>query len=195
MDRTRAEALLDNADLIARCRRGDDLAWEALVRRHQGRVFAVAFHYLRDREEARDTAQDVFVKMYRSLHTLRDDKPFLPWLLRLARNASIDRLRRLKVRTPAIEVPVESAPQLAAPDPTPEEESLRGARQRLVYRALGDLTANNREMILLKEIQGLKLEEIARLLGIPLGTVKSRSLRARLQLGKAILALDPEYGA
>ncbi len=89
---------------------------------------------------------------------------------------------------------MEEAPQIAAAEPSPEEETLRDARQRLVYRALGQLTDTNREMILLKEIQGLKLEEIARLLEIPLGTVKSRSMRARLQLGKAILALDPEYG-
>ena len=186
--------MAETEQLIARCRQGDDLAWEALVRRYQGRVFAVAFHYLRDREEARDTAQDIFVKLYRNLHTLRDDRPFLPWLLRLSRNAAIDRIRRLKVRTPPAEVPVEDAPQLPAPDPTPEERTLSGARQRLVYRALGQLTETNREMILLKEIQGLKLEEIAGMLEIPLGTVKSRSMRARLQLGKAILALDPEYG-
>ena len=181
-------------DLIARCRQGDDLAWEALVRSYEGRVYAVAFHYLRNREEARDTAQDIFVKVYQNLHTLLDDKPFLPWLLRLARNACIDRIRRLRVRTPEREVAVESVPEIRAATPTPEEDSLRTARQRLVYRALGELTETNREMILLKEIQGLKLEEIASLLEVPLGTVKSRSKRARVQLGKAILTLDPGYG-
>ncbi len=84
---------LDHTQLIDRCRQGDDQAWEAIVRRYQGRVFAVAFHYLRDREEARDTAQDIFVKVYQQIGGLREGDAFLPWLLRMARNSCIDRLR------------------------------------------------------------------------------------------------------
>ncbi|MDH3404794.1 MAG: sigma-70 family RNA polymerase sigma factor, partial [Acidobacteriota bacterium] len=110
--------------LIDRCRRGDDLAWEAVVRRYQGRVFAVAFHYLRDREEARDAAQDIFVKVYEQLGSLRAGDAFLPWLLRLARNCCIDRLRRLKVRTPARAVAVDEVPEIPAREPSPEEASL-----------------------------------------------------------------------
>ncbi len=165
------------------------------MRRYQGRVFAVAMHYLRDREEARDTAQDIFVKVYQQLGGLREGDAFLPWLLRLARNSCIDRLRRLKVRTPEFSVPVEDAPQIPARGLTPEETTLMGARHGLVYRALGRLSAKNREMILLKDIQELKLEEISKLLSLPLGTVKSRSNRARLQLAKAVRSLDPSFGA
>ena len=179
--------------VLARCLQGDDAAWELIVRRYQGRVFAVAYHYLRDREEARDTAQDIFVKVYRQLASLREGDAFLPWLLRLARNSCIDRLRRLKVRTPPSEVPVEKVPHIAADLPDPEEVSMMGARRGLVYRALGLLSATHREMILLKEIQELKLAEIAQLLALPLGTVKSRSNRARVELAKAVRSLDPSF--
>lgn len=182
-----------NQSLVERCRGGDDEAWELLVRSYQGRVFAVAYHYLRDREEARDTAQDIFVKVYRQLASLRQGDAFLPWMLRLARNSCIDRLRRLKVRTPPSEVPVEQVPHIAADLPDPEKLSMMGARRGLVYRALGLLSATNREMILLKEIQELKLAEIAQLLALPLGTVKSRSNRARVELAKAVRLLDPSF--
>jgi len=175
--------------LIAGCRNGDELAWEALVRRYQGRVFGVALHYLRDREEARDVAQDVFVKVYRSLEKVRDGDTFLAWLLRLTRNQSIDRLRRLTARRTDRAVPVEEAAELPDPAPGPESDGLGGERRRLLYRALGRLSPLNREMILLKDIQELKLVEIADLLDVPVGTVKTRSHRARLELAQAIRSL------
>jgi RNA polymerase sigma-70 factor (ECF subfamily) len=181
--------------LLARCRQGDDLAWEALVRRYQGRVYAIAYHYMRDREEARDAAQEIFIKLYRGLGSMREGDRFLPWMLRLARNCCVDRLRRLRVRTPPAEVPVEEAPQIAAAEASPEDSSLEGARRGLLYRAIARLGEKNREMILLREIQELKLEEIAEMLGLPIGTVKSRSHRARLELAKTVRGLDPSYGS
>ncbi len=184
----------DLDQLAARCRDGDDLAWEALVRECQGRVFSIAIHYMRDREEARDAAQDVFVKVYRGLDSLKPDAPFLPWLLRLARNCCIDRLRRLRVRTPERPVPVSEALDAAMDEPSPEESWLSGATRKLVYRAMGLLTEKNREILLLHDIQQLKLEEIAELLQVPLGTVKSRSNRARIELAKAVRKIDPSYG-
>ncbi len=181
--------------LLERCRQGDDLAWEALIRQYQGRVFGLALHFMRDREEARDAAQEVFIKVYQRLDNLRQGQAFLPWLLRLARNSYIDRLRRLKVRTPDLAVAVEEAPEIPSPDPSPEEALLSNSRQVLLFRALGKLSEMNREMILLKDTQELKLEEIAELLSLPLGTVKSRTHRARIELAKAVRTLDPSYGA
>lgn len=181
--------------LLARCRQGDDLAWEALVRQYQGRIYAVAYHFMRNREEARDAAQEVFIKIYRGLHTMREGDRFVPWMLRLARNCCVDRLRRLKVRTPPSEVPVDDAPQIAAVQPSPEDSSLEDARHGMLYRAIAKLGEKNREMILLREIQELKLEEIAEMLGLPIGTVKSRSHRARLELAKVVRVLDPSFGA
>lgn len=184
----------DYSDLIARCREGDDLAWEALVRRLEGRVFAIALHYLRDREEARDAAQDIFIRLYQKLHTVRDDKPFLAWMMRLARNACIDHLRRLSVRTPAHSVGLEQVAEPAGALPSPEEGCLGSARERLVYRALGTLDEGSRELILLKDIQELKLREIAEMTSSPIGTVKSRWFRARVELAKALRRLEPSVG-
>ena len=80
--------------LLEQCRAGDALAWEALVRRYQGRVFALAYHYLRDREEARDVAQETFIKVYRGLRRFDGEGSFTAWIVRVARNCAIDRLRK-----------------------------------------------------------------------------------------------------
>jgi RNA polymerase sigma-70 factor (ECF subfamily) len=186
--------LVDVATLVERCRSGDGLAWEALVRLYQARVYGLALHYLRNAEEARDVAQDVFVSVYRHLDRFGGGE-FLPWLLCVARNASIDRLRRLRSRPQQHDVGVEDDAELPSDAPGPEEQSSRQERRRLLYRALGALSESHREIVLLKEIEGLTLEEIATLLGVPVGTLKSRSHRARLELARRVLELDPSYGA
>jgi RNA polymerase sigma-70 factor (ECF subfamily) len=181
--------------LIERCRQGDDLAWEALVRRCQGRVYAVALHYLRDREEARDVAQEAFIKLYRNLDSLREGEAFLPWMLRLTRNCAIDRIRRLKTRTPEQSVTVEEGPEIVAQEPSPEDHSLRRWRTGLLYRALDKLSEQSREVILLKDIQELQLKEIADMLALPVGTVKSRSHRARIELAEVLQQMEASSGA
>jgi len=202
--------LADLEQIVERCRQGDALAWETLVRQYQSRVYTVTYHYLRNPEEARDVAQDVFVQrnpeeardvaqdvfiqVYRGLDKFRGDR-FVPWLLRLARNCSIDRLRRIKARPPADDVPVEDARHLTAGGPSPEDAWLTDSKKRLVHRALGEMSEQNREIILLKEIQGLNFREIAEMLGVPIGTVKSRSNRARIDLAQRVVALDPAYGS
>lgn len=180
--------------ILARCRRGDELAWEALVRMYQARVYATALQYVRDADEAHDLAQDIFVRVYRRLETFQGHETFLPWLMRLARNAAIDHLRRRKARPPRRDVQIEDNPPLPDTGPLPDAQWESKSRRQLVHDAMGKMSSTNREMILLKEIQGLNLKEIARILGIPLGTVKSRSNRARLELARAVLALDPAAG-
>ncbi len=165
------------------------------MRRYQARVYAVTLHYLRDREEARDAAQEAFIKLYRNLDSLRQGETFLPWLMRLTRNCAIDRLRRLKTRTPDHPVPVEEGPELASRQHSPEERTHLRRRRDLLHRALAELSDQSREMILLKDIQELKLLEVAELLALPLGTVKSRSHRARLELAEAIQRMEACSGA
>ena len=186
--------LLDDATLLERCRQGDDLAWEALVRRFQGRVYSVACHYLRDREEARDVAQEIFVRVYEHLDGFHGDLAFLPWLLRLARNMCIDALRRRKARPPAEDVVIDGTTPLAAAAPTPEEATASRAAGELVHRAMDRMSESDREILMLREIQGLPLDQIAALLGIPIGTVKSRCNRARIDLAARVRRLDPSYG-
>ena len=183
---------MELADLLTLCRQGDDLAWEALVRLYQGRVYSLAWHYVRNQEEARDVAQEAFVRLYDKLSTFEDPATFLPWMLRLTRNVCIDHLRRVRARPPASDLVLgagEGEIDVADDRPTPEREAETSSRRRLLQRALQRLSDPYREMILLKEIQGLPLEEIASMLDLPLGTVKSRSNRARLELARAVTLL------
>ncbi|MCP4654630.1 MAG: sigma-70 family RNA polymerase sigma factor [bacterium] len=178
---------------MERCRKGDDPAWEELVNRYQSRVYALAYRFFGDPEEARDVTQEAFIRIYRRLETFSGGD-FVPWMLRLARNLCVDRLRRQKAR-PGPDFPVEAAPEIPDPGPTPEASWVTNERKRLVYRALKTMSGELREMIVLKEIRGLSLREIAAHYGIPVGTVKSRSNRARIELARTVLELDPSYGS
>lgn len=186
------QALVGLGPLIERCRGGDALAWEALVQRFQDRIYGLAFHYVRDAEEARDLAQDVFIRVYEKLDDARAEK-FTPWIFRLARNLCIDRLRRRKARPPLDDVQVEAELDLASTDASPEDTWLSNSRTRLVYRAMEHLSPAHREIIVLKEIQGFGLNEISEMLDTPVGTLKSRSHRARIELARRVKSLDPGY--
>lgn len=175
--------------ILESCRAGDELAWEMLVRRYQSRVYGIACTYVGDSDDARDLAQEIFVRIYRHLDGCKDAERFLPWLIRISRNACIDHLRRRKARPPARDIPAESALRLVAPGETPDEEYVRKERLRIVETALQRLSDINREIILLKDMQGLPLDDIAGLLDLPIGTVKSRSSRARIELAKAVQTL------
>ncbi|UCE02815.1 MAG: sigma-70 family RNA polymerase sigma factor [Candidatus Latescibacterota bacterium] len=187
---------MDLATLLQRCRGGDELAWEALVRQHQSRVYGVALHYVGNAEDARDVAQEIFVRIYKKLDSCSEASRFLPWMLRIARNACIDHIRRRRARPPRHDIPAQEMNDLASSAPGPEEQWREDSRKRLLHLAIQKLSELNREIILLKEIQGLSLEEIASMLDIPVGTVKSRSNRARLELARKVVALSgARYGA
>ncbi len=187
---------MELATLLERCRQGNELAWEALVRTYQGRVYGLAIHYLGDAEEARDVAQEIFVRIFRNLGDCTDAGRFVPWMLRIARNACIDHIRRRKARPPARDLPVEEMHDLASSTPGPDDVLDEHARRELVHEGIQALGALNREIIVLKDIQGLSLDEIAHILEIPLGTVKSRCNRARLELARKLNALTGRsYGA
>ena len=165
------------------------------MRRFQSRVYAVSYHYMRNADEARDVAQDIFVRVYQRLDSYDGTSSFIAWLLRVSRNICIDRLRRRSARPPASDLALDDGIELVAGGPSPEEEAGSSARKALLYRALNGMSDKNREIILLKEIHGLKLEEISEMLGLPIGTIKSRSSRARIELATRVRSLAPSYGA
>ncbi len=185
---------MDLAMLLERCKAGDELAWEALVRQFQARVFGIAFHYTGNSEDARDLAQEIFVRIYSHLDFCGGEQMFVPWMIRISRNACIDHLRRKKARPTPSDIAVEEMIHLQAPGLNPEEHWISNSRRRLIHLALRKLTALNREVILLREILGLPLEEIASMLDIPLGTVKSRINRARIELAERVRALAVRAG-
>jgi RNA polymerase sigma-70 factor (ECF subfamily) len=182
--------MMDLATLLERCRGGDALAWERLVRDHQARLYGLVVHYVGNTEDAREVVQDVFVRVYRNLADCTEPGHFVPWTIRIARNACIDHLRRRKARPPAHDVAADEMLDLATTAPGPERQWQHDSRRRLVHLALQQLSELSREIILLKDIQELSFEEIATMLDVPVGTVKSRSNRARLELARKVLALS-----
>ena len=184
---------MDCDTLLKRCKQGDELAWEALIHQYQGRVYSVAYHYVGNSEDARDLAQEIFVRLYRTLDHV-DGQTLLPWMIKVARNASIDFLRRRRARPPGHDLAADEMRDLPSQEPSPEDWCAQDDRRRLIHTGLGKLTDLNREIIILKEIQGMSVQDIASLLGVPIGTVKSRSNRARIELAEAVLALEGASG-
>ena len=182
------------AALVEPCRSGDAQAWEAFVRGSQGRIFALAYSYSGDREDSRDLAQEIFVRLYETRDQWVTGDEFLPWLFRVARNRSIDYLRRRKVRTPALTVPEDTLAELPDSAPTPEAKAVASDRRSLLHAALRGLSAINREIVVLRDVHGLSVQHVASVLGIPVGTVKSRASRARVELTEKVLALSRGRG-
>jgi len=181
--------MLELPDLLARCHAGDELAWEALVRRYQGRVYSIAYAYTGHADDARDLAQDIFVRIYATRRRWPVAEGFVPWLVTTSRHLAVDYLRRRKARTRATEVGLDAAAEASSVGATPEEQAIATHRRSLVWQALRRLTHVSRETIVLREIQGLSLEEVAAALRIPVGTAKSRTSRARVELARHVLAL------
>ena len=163
-----------DAELIQRAGDGDRGAFEALYRRYARPVFGLALRRLGDRGRAEDAVQETFASVWRSARTYRPERgPGAPWLYAVARNAIVDRSRG---RT---EVGVD-APDRASDEPDPSERTEQSWVAWRVHRALEELPEREREVIALAYWSGLSQSEVAEFLGIPLGTVKTRT-RAGLQ--------------
>jgi RNA polymerase sigma-70 factor (ECF subfamily) len=180
---------LELTTLIERCRAGDELAWEAFVRRYQARIYGLACTYTSQRDEAADLAQEIFVRLFETRARWAPADQFVPWMLQVARNRAVDFLRRRRSRRPPISVPVEDVPLAAEPGDGPEARALGHARRGQLRAALARLSQLSREVLVLRDIQGLSVEETARILGVPTGTVKSRSSRARAELAERMIGL------
>ncbi len=169
---------VEDRDLIAKARRGDVEAYNLLVSRWEKRIFNYLWRLVSNREDALDVSQDVFLKVYQSLPKLDDPARFPGWLFRIAHNEAFSMLRR---RRPESELTHEPRTPPPGPGLLPIELSLA------VQSALGRLTEDQREAVLLKVYQGFKFEEMAEILGCPVSTIKSR-LYTALDLLKTTLA-------
>ncbi len=158
----------------------------------QSRIYSIAYHYVGNAEDARDLTQETFVRVYRNIASCLDAEMLFPWIIRIARNACVDHLRRKKARPHGREVALEEAVGLQAQGNRPDQEWAATTRKHLIHRALAELSLLNREIIILKEIQGLQLNEIAEMLHVPLGTIKSRSNRARIELARKVVSMDTD---
>jgi RNA polymerase sigma-70 factor (ECF subfamily) len=177
-------------DLIERYLGGDVAAFDELMRAHEDRVFAICLRMLRDREQALDATQETFLTVFRKVDRYRAQAAFSTWLYRVAVNACYDHLRRGR-RHRADPLPdtldpvdVSSADQYAAVELRPDIET-----------ALGEVPPEFRAAVVLVDLEGLALETVAQLLGVPVGTVKSRVFRGRRQLASHLgnLRATPEH--
>lgn len=172
----------NDGDWVQRARDGDRAAYSALVRRHQDRVYRYLLRLTGSHDEALELTQEAFIKAWEALPAWRPEARFHTWLFRIASNAAMDALRRRKV------VDFVALPEdYDAPAETAGPEAQLDTKQRLraLDAALARLTIEQREMILLREVEGLSYEEISAALGIHEGTVKSRLARARAALTAA----------
>ncbi len=177
----------DDRELVRRAQSEDQEAYEELIRRHQHRVFAVAGGILRRREDVEDIAQQVFVKAYFSLKRFDQRAAFSTWLYKITVNECWDLLRKKKVRPLVYESDLseEQARQVGAAEEKdgggPDVSERLEARQR-VERLLDGLDERDRTMLILKEVEGFAVEEIARILDLNANTVKVRLFRARRRI-------------
>ena len=175
-------------ELLERCRGGDEAAWRDLVARHTRRVFGLAYRFSGRVDEAEDLTQEIFVRVYQGLGRYDGSVGgFSAWLTRVARNHAIDHYRRQKVEREHRVETAQPIEEMASRDESPEVSLQREERVRLVQRALRSLPVELREALVLCDLQGEPYEAIAAALRIPLGTVKSRINRGRIELARRLL--------
>jgi RNA polymerase sigma-70 factor, ECF subfamily len=171
--------------LVRRFQEGNADAFEVLVQRHGTRVYNLCLRILGDPEEAADVSQDTFLAALRKLSTFRGDSAFTTWLPRVTVNACYDSLRR-KRRRPLLQIvrdEDDERPETSLPAPDHADEVVFSVD---VARALLEVPEEFRVVLVLADVQDLPYDEIARVLEIPVGTVKSRVFRGRAALGKAL---------
>ena len=178
---------VDERQLVRRAQKGDKVAFETLVQRHQHRVFAVARGILKRQEDVEDIAQQVFVKAYFSLKRFDQRAAFSTWLYKITVNECWDVLRKRKARPLVYEADFseEQSKQYSAPEreasKAPDTSDRMALREQL-ERMLGQLDKRDRAMLVLKEVEGFSVEEIAESMGLNANTVKVRLFRARRRI-------------
>jgi RNA polymerase sigma-70 factor, ECF subfamily len=184
------------AGLVRRAVAGDAAAWEELVRGYNRRIYNLCYRFTGSPDEAEDLTQEVFIKMYRSLGSYDVERgAFVSWVTTLTRNLLVDHFR--KSRQDRITDSLDAAPtqdedaptpaeQLADPKAGPEDRVRSQQTQQLVQQALGKISPELREAVILRDLQDMDYREIAAILKVPEGTVKSRINRGRTELARLL---------
>lgn len=182
--------------LIEACLRGDQQAWDTVVRRYRRKVFNVAYQFVGRHDEAEDLTQDIFVKVFRALHTFDRRANFQTWLISISRNLCIDHYRSVRKERETVDRHVDTAdlnPVARGPDAFKQLDQFD--RRELLRQAFRALPATLRSAVALRDLQELSYQEIATHLGLPEGTVKSRINRGRHELARQIRRIERERDA
>ncbi len=176
--------------LIERCLKGEQLAWDGIVRMHWRKVFNVAYKFVGRHDEAEDLAQEIFLKIFKSLATFDRRANFQTWLISVSRNLCIDHYRSVRKERETIDRDV-NADDLspATTDASPLRQMERRDLAQQLRKALSQLPAALKEAVVMRDIQELSYQEIAEQLHLPEGTVKSRINRGRRELARQIRRL------
>ena len=174
--------------LVSRCLRGDEPAWEELVRQHTRRVYGLCFRFTGSGSQAQDLTQEVFLRVFRTLKTFRSlEGSFATWLARVTRNLLIDHYRRTRQErvTDSIEGQLPMIEEAGASASARPDQALAGREASEILQAtLQKLSPDLREAVILRDLQEMEYREIADVLRIPEGTVKSRINRGRAELAR-----------
>ena len=172
----------NDADLVRQTLCGETAAYNALVLRYQRQVYNLAYRMLGNAEDAGDLVQETFLRAYGALASFRQDASFLTWLYKIASNLCIDQLRSRKAKGAlSLDVELEEGREPAADSRHcgPEDSAVRDAVQEVVHRAILNLPEKYRVVVVMRHLQDMSVDEIARTLDLPTGTVKTHLFRAR----------------
>jgi RNA polymerase sigma-70 factor (ECF subfamily) len=170
--------------LVERVQKGDKQAFDVLVLKYQNKIIQLVNRYVHDHEEARDVAQDAFIKAYKAIGRFRGESAFYTWLYRIAINTAKNHLVAGGRRPPNYDIDAQDAEQYDSAMglkeyATPERMLLKDEIEALIAKAIEELPDDLRTAIILRELEGLSYEEIAQTMDCPIGTVRSRIFRAR----------------
>jgi RNA polymerase sigma-70 factor (ECF subfamily) len=182
--------------LVERCLQGDDGAWETVVSSYGKRIYNLSYRYTNRKEEAEDLTQEILIRVYQNLKSYRSEAgSFQNWILRVARNLIIDHYRQVR-RYPQTGGSEELETMNISDDriPNPQREAERVEASRFLQDGLQSLSPELKEAIILRDLEGMAYQDIAGLLNVPEGTVKSRINRGRLELAKLLLKRRAQAG-
>ena len=177
----------DEPVLVAAAKSGDAAAFEELVNRYERKIFRLTMNITRNREDAEDAMQDAFMKAYSHLNNFQEDSRFYTWLVRIAANEALMRLRKRRPNQVSLDEPVEGEDDLMPREiqdwgPSPEQRFAQSEMHKILDQVIDQLDPDFRTVFVLRDIEELSTEETAAALGISVPAVKSRLLRARLKL-------------
>jgi RNA polymerase sigma-70 factor, ECF subfamily len=182
--------------LVRRCLAGESVAWEEIVRLYNRRIYNLCYRFTNSPDNAEDLTQEVFIRVYRTLVTYDIEKgAFTTWLAALTRNLLVDHFRRSRQDrvTESIDAGMTEerdspamSDRLRDPGPSPADHLASQETQKLVRRALAKLSPDLREAVILRDLQDMDYKEIAQILRVPEGTVKSRINRGRMELARLL---------
>ena len=187
----------EDQELLNRCLAGEDSAWEALLSAHTRKIYNLCYRFTGRVEEAEDVTQEIFIKVFQTLKSYDGAQgSFSTWLNRVARNHLVDHYRRTRKDrvTSSLEEELPAAEERPSPQMEPTGEVESRERREILQLALDRLSPDLREAVILRDLHDLDYEEIAQVLRVPQGTVKSRINRGRLELARVLKRMEGMRG-